>query len=190
MRSEDQADAARPHGRDDPARLPGGWQAVLIAALAALLAGYLGRPGRDAPSAKGRPDISRVAEVAPGDVPAALGTVSGTLRQLAELAKRDPCGRRLAWVTVVRAPGQPSGRIRLRSGGYVSPAFDLMDEPVRVAIPFPAPYPTGRGTISVLGATTDAVVALAPSWHVMAQAGTETREVTWTPAAACPAAEP
>ena len=124
----------------------------------------------------------------PGDLPAALGTVSGTAQQLAQMAEPDRCGRRLAWVTVVRAPGQPPGRIRLRSGSYVSPAFDLMETPVRVAMPYPAPYPTGHGTISVVGATTDAIVALTPAWHVSAQAGMAVQEVTWTPAASCPAA--
>ena len=188
MPSADQTDGSRSRNQGDLARLPGGWQAALIAALSALLAGYLGRPGHDLPPAGGRLDVSRIAEVTPDDLPAALGTVSGTPQQLAEMAKPASCSRRLAWITVARAPGGLPGRIRLRSGGYVSPAFDLMDAPVRIAIPFPAPYPTGHGAISVLGTTTDAIVALVPSWNVPAQAGTEIREVTWTPLAGCPAA--
>ncbi len=160
----------------------------MIAALSALLAGYWGRPGDSAPHPEGKSDVSRVAEVAPGDLPAALGTVSGTPQQLAQMAEPDSCTRRLAWVAVVRAPGQPPGRIRLQSGDYVSPAFDLTDTPVRVAIPYPAPYPIGHGTISVIGATTDAIVALAPPWPVVAQTGVQTREATWVPAANCLAA--
>ena len=186
MRSEDQVGASLPGNQGNPARLPGGWQAALIAALSALLIGYLGRPGDNAPRSEGRPNVSRVAEVAPADLPAALDTVSGTPQQLAQLAERDSCSRRLAWVTLVRAPGQPTGRIRLRSGNYVSPAFDLTETPVRIALPYPAPYPAGHGTISVVGATTDAMVALTPPWHVLAQAGTDAREVTWTPAPSCP----
>lgn len=188
MRSQDQADGSLPRKQGNPARLPGGWQAAVIAALSALLAGYLGRPGGNAPRADGRPSVSRVAEVAPGELPAALETVSGTPGQLAQMAERDSCGRRFAWVTLVRAPGQPSGRIRLQSGSYVSPSFELIDTPVRVAIPFPAPYPTGHGTISVLGTATGAIVALTPAWHVAAQDGMQAREVSWTPAAGCPAA--
>lgn len=188
MRSEDQAGASLPRQQGKPARLPGGWQAAAIAALSALLAGYLGRPGGNAPRTEGKPSISRVAEVAPSELPAALGTLSGTPRQLAQMAERDSCGRRLAWVTLVRAPGQPSGRTRLQSGSYVSPSFELIDTPVRVAIPFPAPYPSGHGTISVLGTATGAIVALTPAWHVAAQDGMQAREVSWTPAAGCPAA--
>ncbi len=173
----------------EASRWPGAWQAAVIAALSALLAGYLGRPGAGAP----RPDAgsaefagSRVAEVAPGEMAAALGTLEETPQQAAQAA-RDACGRRLAWVTVMRAPGQPSGRIRLRSGGYISPAFDLREAPVRIAIPYPAPYTTAHGTIATLGATTEAVVALSPPWRVLPQAGLQAREVSWTPAA-CPAA--
>ena len=188
MPNEDQAGASRPRNQGDLARLPGGWQAAAIAALSALLAGYLGRPGDNAPRGEANPNISRVAEVTPDDLPAALNTVSGAPQRLAQMAVRDSCRSRLASVTVVRAPGQPPGRIRLRSGSYYSPAFDLVETPVRVAMPFPAPYPTGHGTISVLGATTGATVALTPPWHVLAQAGTEAREVTWTPASGCGAA--
>ena len=129
--------------------------------------------------------VSRVAEVEPQDLPAALGTVSAPPEQLEQFRKGEACHRRLAWVTLVRAPGQPAGRIRLQSGTYISPAYDLPDMPVRVAIPYPAPYPTGRGVIAVLGAETDAIVSLTPPWHVPARAGVNSREVSWTPASVC-----
>ena len=190
MPTEDQARASLPGERSQPVRLPGAWQAAVIAALSALSVGFWAGRADPAPGPEGRATVSRVADVTPQDLPAALDTVSGTPQQLAQFRERDACSRRLAWVTVVRAPGQPPGRIRLQSGSYFSPVFDLLDTPVRVAIPYPAPYPTGHGVISVVGATSAAVVALNPPWHVPAQAGVETREVTWTPGDGCPGASP
>ena len=173
-------------GQSKPANVPGGWLASLIAAFSALLVVYWVRQTHIAPRFDDKANISSVTDVSPGDLQAALDTVAGTPRQLAQLRERDACGRRLAWVTIMRAPGQAPGRIRLRSGSYYSPPFDLLETPVRVALPYPAPYETGRGVISVVGATTAAVVALIPPWHVPAQAGVEARNVTWTPVGVCP----
>jgi len=184
MPSESQTRAAP---RSKPERLPGLLRAAVIAALAAFLVGFWARQG-SAPRPEGMADGSRVAEVAPEEVPVALGTVSATPEQLAQFRARDACKRRLAWVTVRRAPGGAPGRIRLQSGSYISPAFELLDTPVRVALPYPAPYAAGHGVISVLGAETEAVVALTPPWHVPAQAGVQAREVSWTPAGVCPGA--
>jgi hypothetical protein len=185
MPSEDQTHAALPGKQGKPARLPGGWQAIVIAAMSALLAMYWAKQGAAARRPEVGDAVSRVAEVEPQDLPAALGTVSAPPEQLEQFRKGEACHRRLAWVTLVRAPGQPAGRIRLQSGTYISPAYDLPDMPVRVAIPYPAPYPTGRGVIAVLGAETDAIVSLTPPWHVPARAGVNSREVSWTPASVC-----
>ena len=89
----------------------------------------------------------------------------------------------------MRSPGQPDGRIRLQSGSYFSPAFELTDRPVRVAVPYPAPYAAGRGTMAVLGATTSAIVALRPAWAVVAGRPAQTRNVTWQPSGRCLALE-
>jgi len=188
MPSENHARAARPGQQNKPASLPGLWQAATIAALSALIAGAWATRGAETPQAEPGATISRIAAVANDDLTGALETVSGTPEQLAKFREREACGRHLAWVTIMRAPGQAPGRIRLQSGRYISPAFDLLDTPVRVAIPYPAPYQAGRGTISVLGASTGAIVALTPPWSVPAQARVEAREVTWTPASDCPSA--
>ncbi len=188
MPKEEETRASLPGVRDRPARLPGAWQAMMIAALSALVIGYWARSNDTASRAAAAPNVSQVTEVAPEDVTAALDTVSGSQEQLAQFQERKACGRRLAWVTIMRSPGQPPGRIRLQSGGYLSPVFDLTDAPVRVALPYPAPYATGHGTISVLGTTTGAIVALTPAWHVPAKDGLHAREVTWTPMGNCPAA--
>jgi hypothetical protein len=116
-----------------------------------------------------------------------LETIDAPRDQLDRFRQPASCGNHLAWIVIAREPGQPTGRIRLQSGTYISPAFDLTDTPVRVALPYPAPYATGHGTISVLGSTTDASVALVPAWHVAARAQWAARTVSWTPAETCPA---
>jgi hypothetical protein len=184
--SQEQQDRASLPGPGGHRGLPGAWPAALIAALAGLLFGAWARTGVQS-GARAAPAPSLIAEVAPEDIGGALDTVAGSPDQLARYRERDGCERRLAWVTVARSPGQAAGRIRLQSGGYLSPAFDLGETPVRVALPFPAPYPAGRGTISALGTTADAVVALAPPWHVAAQSGAHAIEVTWRPVAGCSA---
>lgn len=178
--SQDRAARTRDRGLD--ARYPGLWQAGLIAALAALTLGVARMP-RD--TADGPGVVSRVAEVAPAELPQAIATVGGSRQALAAPATGRSCGQRLAWVTIMNGSGGAGGRIRLRSGAYVSPAFALGPRPVRVALPYPAPYETGHGTIAVLGATAAAVVALQPGWLVAAGDHPQLRAVTWSPAAAC-----
>jgi hypothetical protein len=189
MLNYEEARVRQPGIGSAPKAIPGIRAAVLIAGLSALGLGYwvhAGQPARGEPTGA---DISRVAEVAPQDIPAALETIEGTPQDLARFKAQDACKARLAWVTILHAPGQPTGRIRLQSGHYFSPAFTLTDMPVRVALPFPAPYPIGRGTITVLGTTTDAIVALTPPWHVPAQGTVHAQDVTWTPVSACPNAK-
>ncbi len=132
------------------------------------------------------PGVSELAEVAPGDIPGALATMDGANSLLAQWRQQDrSCSSKLAWVTIAGAPGEPPGTVRLRSGGYFSPVFTLSSTPMRVAIPYPAPYEAGRGTLSVLDAGADATVALNPAWHVSARSGGMTRVVTWRPAERC-----
>ncbi len=185
MTREHAAPATRPGTRARPASLPGAWPAAAVVALSAVVFGVWARSGGEAPATTFASRTSIVAEVVPGDLDAALDTVSGTPEQLARLRK-DACGHPLAWVTIRRVPGQPPGRLRLQSGAYVSPGFALGDTPVRVALPFPAPYAAGHGTIAVLGTTAGAVVSLLPAWHVAAGAGMQAREVTWRPREGCP----
>ena len=188
MSYEVQTRRRAPEGQGRPISMPGGRLALLIAALTALLVGYWMRPAQNTPRADNGVSVSSVADVLPEDLPAALETMAGTPRQMAQFRERDACGQRLAWVTIMRAPGQAPGRIRLQSGSYYSPPFELLETPARVALPYPAPYETGHGVILVVGATTPALVALTPPWHVPAQAGVEAKQVTWKPINVCPSA--
>lgn len=185
MPNEAQARAMPFTGQSKAAALPGGWLAVAIAALSALLFGFGIERAREAAPARGGADASSLAEVSPEEFQAALNTVAGTPEQLAQLRDRSACSRRLAWVTLRSAPGQTAGRIRLKSGGYISPPFAVSDVPVRIALPYPSAYETGQGIILVIGTTTAALVALTPPWQVPAQARVEVRKVVWTPIGAC-----
>jgi hypothetical protein len=123
--------------------------------------------------------------VAPEDVEGALGTMDGTSLPLARFRERaGTCAQLLAWVTIARAPGQPARKSLLRSGNYFTPAFDLPDVALRVAIPYPAPYETGRGERTVVGASAGAMIALSPPWAVR-PAAEATRPVTWRPVERC-----
>ncbi|HEY8288808.1 MAG TPA: hypothetical protein VIG49_06030 [Acetobacteraceae bacterium] len=137
---------------------------------------------KDGPAAA----ASELAEVADQDVTAALATMNGSSAFLARFKDRTTgCPRPLAWVSVARAPGQPPGTVRLRSGTYFSPVFNLTDTPERVAIPYPGTYETGHGMLTALGAGGRAIIALRPVWRVAAQDGASTRPVTWSPAKRC-----
>lgn len=136
------------------------------------------------PSAVG--GASELADVAADDIQAALATMNGSSAFLAQWRQRTrDCNQRLAWVTVARRPDDPPGTVRLQSGSYFSPVFTLPDTPMRVAIPYPAPYETGRGPFAVLVAGGGATIALTPPWHVSTQTGGAAREVTWKPDQSC-----
>ena len=138
--------------------------------------------GKDAGAADA---AGTLAEVKPDEMAGALSTMDPSAADRAKLADRKACGTRLAWVSIVQAADQPAVRIRLRSGRYVSPLFTVGPQPVRIALPYPAPYATGHGTLGVFTVGGAAVVGLQPVWHVAASAGEVTRTVTWRPDAGC-----
>ncbi len=131
--------------------------------------------------ADGGASAGRLAEVAPDEMAGALSTMDLSSADRARLTDRRACGARLAWVSIVQAPDQHGVRIRLQSGRYVSPLFVLAERPVRVALPYPAPYATGHGTLGVFMVGGAGIVGLRPSWRVAASDGEATRAVTWRP---------
>jgi hypothetical protein len=94
------------------------------------------------------------------------------------------CRIPLAHITLAAAAGTTS-TIRVHSGSYVSPSYVLTDQPQRVAIPFPAAYPSGRGVISIEGQAQNLAVALTPTWKINSLTGTAAMNVTWTPKNGC-----
>ncbi len=130
------------------------------------------------------PNTSDLAIVAVSDIAAATPTLNPS--NSAELAaEAKDCKVPLARVMISKAPGSSGGTIRIRSGNYLSPPFQLTDTPQQVATPFPAPYPTGRGVISIEGNANGAVVSLYPAWTVGTVSGTAARNVVWKPNKPC-----
>ncbi len=124
---------------------------------------------------------TRLALTAPDDLTGAATTLAPAASALL-IAEARQCTAPLAHVMISSVNG---GTIRIRSGAYLSPAFRLSATPQRVAIPFPAPYPAGRGTLAIVGNATGAVVSLTPAWYINALNGSTVRPVVWTPKNPC-----
>jgi hypothetical protein len=123
---------------------------------------------------------SDLAQVDDSERSAAVATLNGSDRFLAQFKEQQGrCPVPLAWVSVIRPAGQAGGTIRLRSGNYFSPVFDLGELPVRIAIPYPAPYEEGRGTLTALVDGGAAVIALQPPWHPLPPGPSASHQVTW-----------
>jgi hypothetical protein len=96
------------------------------------------------------------------------------------------CKSPLAVLTVQAEHGSGAQQIRIRSGNYVSPSLVLGDAPQRVAIPFPAPYATGKGEFIVEGSTHPVTIWLVPAHTVGSQPGSDRISVIWATNDPCP----
>ncbi|MBV8167557.1 MAG: hypothetical protein JO021_12245 [Alphaproteobacteria bacterium] len=131
-------------------------------------------------SAPARGEEPILAPLAPTEIAAALPTLDpATTKAAVEDAKN--CKAPLGSVIVVQRPGaRPGGMIRIHSGTYVSPPIQLTNTPQRVALPYPAPYPTGRGVLSVVGDADEVWLNLMPSWFIPSLKGVTSINVHWT----------
>src|SRR5262249_3174927 len=118
------------------------------------------------------------------DIAAAADTLDPATSQQA-VADAKSCKAPIAWATLVRQSGGPDGTIRIRSGTYVSPPFRVTSVPKRVAIPYPAPYPTGHGLLTVVGEGTGVSIFINPVWHIPTLNGAASLNVIWTPQNPC-----
>lgn len=135
----------------------------------------------------GRPDASTppgLQAVAHADLEnAILSMNSAAAAQAVDEARR--CKAPLAYVTLQAAPGATPVTVRIRSGDYLSPSILLSDAPRRVAIPFPAPYLSGKGELSVEGAERLVTVWLNPGRVVGRDPASALIPVVWTPINPC-----
>lgn len=140
----------------------------------AVVAGVLLTGGGETAGTPDRPTLSLVRQ---GDVDQAAGTLSPDSKtQLVDDAKA--CKMPLAIVQLTKADTNGGGMIRIRAGSYVSPAFSIGDAPVKVAVPFPAPYATGKGEISIEG-TAGVVAQLTPGIKYDPAGGARKIPVWW-----------
>lgn len=166
--------------------IPGIAPALGILLISAVVAWFWLASGRANPLKPGMTGVSVLAEVQERELAGALTTmVSNAALSQFQRGKNGECRRPLAWVTLALPPGQPIGHIRLISGNYFSPVFDVTEKPIRVAIPFPAPYESGQGVLAAIDAGGASTISLLPSWRVSAQDGKTTRPVIWTPSKGC-----
>jgi hypothetical protein len=104
--------------------------------------------------------------------------------QAAEEARQ--CKTPLPYVTLQTAQDTTPNRIRIRSGNYTSPWLLLNGSPQRIAVPFPAPYPTGKGELFIEGATRPVTLWLKPAVVVSAQTAPGRISVMWNTSNPCP----
>lgn len=164
---------------------PGAWQAMLAGLVASGLIGGWALPKLLEPtSAVGATPV--IGDVSPAELSAADNTLAGLPAAKEQLKQADrACGAHLAQVTVsATTPGQVT-LFRLWSGGYVSPEFTLRNVPLRVALPYPAPYAVGHGQIGVAANGAHVVLALSPAVTVVPQPGIVVQNVHWTPDPRC-----
>ena len=144
----------RPRQKPPAGKKPGSRGTVIGIAgglvIAAGIAAAIVLPGRVADKPAGVGEESTLEVLLPADINAALPTLDpGTSKTAVDEAKN--CKAPLAWVTLTQRPGGNGGMVRIRSGSYTSPPIKLTSVPQRVAVPYPAPYPTGRGVLTLVG---------------------------------------
>jgi hypothetical protein len=126
----------------------------------------------------GSSNDAKLTAIAVSELDAAASTLLGS-QATQRVADAKTCKAPLAVLTVVKQGGSPDTTIRIRSGDYVSPPFVITDKPQQIAVPFPAPYPVGKGVMSVLGEGKDITVWMTPGWTIPTLAGTATQNVHW-----------
>jgi hypothetical protein len=187
--------AGAPGGQDRPPRQapprgkkPGSSRGTLIGIAGGLviagIAAAVVLPSRvgDKPAVVGEESTLEV--LVPADINAALPTLDpGSSKAAVDDARN--CKAPLGWVTLTQRPGGHGGMVRIRSGPYLSPPIKLTPVPQRVAIPYPAPYPTGRGVLTLIGEADQVGFYLRPG-GVHDVNGTYSVNVTWQVRNPCP----
>lgn len=158
------------------------WRGILITIAGSLVTAGVATavvsPGLVVPGPAGNAEPT-LAALAPAEIPAALPTLDpATSKAAVDDAKA--CKAPLASVIVVQRPGGRGGMVRIRSGIYLSPPIALTDTPQRVAVPYPSPYPAGRGVISLVGDADDVWLYLRPAWFLPSLKGASSINVHWT----------
>jgi hypothetical protein len=137
---------------------------IVAAAGCALVAAAVGLViyNSDLTSTSGSSAQPTISYVAKRDIAAAAATlVPSAAGPLVEDAQS--CKIPLASVTIIKGTAPAGSNIRIRSGSYVSPYFTVTDAMQRVAVPYPAPYGTGSGTITIEGNAQGAILGLSPT---------------------------
>ena len=193
--AQHEASAGAPRGQDRPPRRepprgkkPGSSRGTLIGIAGGLviagIAAVVVLPSLVGDKPAGVGEESTLEVLVPADINAALPTLDpGTSKAAVDDAKN--CKAPLAWVTLTQRPSGHGGMVRVRSGQYVSPPINLTTTPQRVAVPYPAPYPAGRGVLTLVGEADQVGFYLTPG-GVHDVNGTYSVNVHWQVRNPCP----
>jgi hypothetical protein len=150
---------------------------TLAAAGFVLMKSDLGIPGGDAAN-------TTLNFVAQRDIGAAATTLTPSAAgALVEEAQR--CKIPLVSMTIEKGSAAIGSTIRIRSGNYVSPYFTITEGVQRVAVPYPAPYGAGSGTMVIEGSANGAIVGFTPVKKMIDLPGTQSIPVVWRPVNPC-----
>jgi hypothetical protein len=165
----------------------GSRRAAIVAATGALV--ILGAIGwvlksADLGVSSGDPAQPTVSFVAQGDLSAAATTLlPSAAGALIEDAQR--CRVPLISMSIDRGTAPLGSIIRIRSGNYVSPYFSITDSTQRVAVPYPTPYGSGSGIMTVEGNAKGAIVGFNPTQTMVDLPGAKSIPVVWRAVSPC-----
>jgi hypothetical protein len=192
--AQHEVSAGEPSGQDRPPRQEpprgkkpgssrGTWIGIAGGLVIAGIAAVTVLPGLVGDKPAGVGEESTLEVLIPADINAALPTLDpGTSKAAVDDAKN--CKAPLGWVTLTQRNGH-GGMVRVRSGSYVSPPIKLTPTPQRVAIPYPTPYPTGRGVLTLVGEADQVGFFLTPG-GIHDVNGTYSVNVRWQVRNPCP----
>ncbi len=86
---------------------------------------------------------------------------------------------------ISKTTADAGGVVRIRAGNYLSPAFNVADGPINVAVPFPGPYEAGKGEVVIEGAAKDVFVEFTPGLKIDTTAGVRRVPVFWDTSKPC-----
>lgn len=118
------------------------------------------------------------------DLSAAAATLTPSAAG-ALVADAQACKIPLVSMTISKGTAVIGSTIRIRSGNYVSPFFTVTEEMQRVAVPYPAPYGAGAGTMVLEGTANGAIVGFTPRKIMTDLPGTQSVPVVWKPQNPC-----
>jgi hypothetical protein len=131
--------------------------------------------------ASGQTTLSSVEQ---GDLDAAAGTLNPAVAGgLIDEAKH--CRVPLVSMTIAKGTAQAGGSIRIRSGNYVSPWFNVAEGVQRIAIPYPSPYGSGSGVLVVEGDAAGTILGLTPTKVMIDLPTAVSIPVVWRPKSPC-----
>jgi hypothetical protein len=95
------------------------------------------------------------------------------------------CRVPLISMTLEKGTAPLGSTIRIRSGSYVSPYFAITDSTQRVAVPYPTPYGSGSGIMTVEGNAKGAIVGFNPTQTMVDLPGAKSIPVVWRAVSPC-----